>query len=137
MSKDDVEVTQADRQAASAIYGFIRRELDDRAYQIAAAHRLSATPPSPPAMVEHSFGNCKDCPGVHSLMCCRKGSTSLTVPEPDKEVVERVARAIYLQYCAGLQAKNANYDLVDEHWKATVWRAKAIAALRPQVGEEG
>jgi hypothetical protein len=53
MSKDEiVEVTAADRQAASAIYGFIRRELDDRAYQIAAAHRLSATPPSPPAMGE-------------------------------------------------------------------------------------
>jgi hypothetical protein len=53
MSKDDrVEVIQADRQVARAIYGFIRRELDDRAYRVAAAHRLAATPPSPPAMGE-------------------------------------------------------------------------------------
>ena len=51
--KDDVEVTQADRDAAKSIL-WVKTIIDDieSIEQAFARHRIAATPPSPPAMVE-------------------------------------------------------------------------------------
>lgn len=40
--------------------------------------------------------------------------------------VDRLAEAIFLAYANN---PDARWDLVDEHYRATVWRPKALAAL--------
>jgi hypothetical protein len=173
MSKDDrVEVTQADRQVARAIYGFIRRELDDSAYRVAAAHRLAATPPSPPAMGEVA-DMCerlrqKEDSGQRTLGSGWIGSdgkggmsggekimrlrnpdgpaaadllASLTVPEPDKEVLERVARVAYLEaltagWNSGMARETMDADYAERSWLASD-AAAAIRALKEHNHVEG
>jgi hypothetical protein len=232
MSKDDmIEVTQADREAAKSIL-WVKTIIDDieSIEQAFARHRLSSTPPSPPAMVEveqalehvkfgmeiayanglHEFGydpvevlrlavlayaeqdkeverlraeneelrerGARAIIAYHVAICSPKGVVpddsfydpaianhcerelsagaqkavdllalttrrclaSLTVPEPDTEVVERVALGIAKKALRRIEAQESGKDkAIGVSYSASVASIalRSIAALRPQVGE--